>query len=411
MLRRPGLIVGCAFAGYHYEVFYGNLLFGPVLLLAVLGLTFFLILQDRRFPISKFEALVSVFALVYLTSTYHAKDISEGSLLAGRFVVVCLGYYIIGRFFASNDIFGNFLVFDFGISTSILAVIFGALAITQGLGPARLTLEGASAVGFSQLLDAGAGFCLFIFLSAFHRLTWPSRVILVATLGAIMLIAVLNGTRGTLFSLVLAAAVYLGLQVFSPHAGPGRVRRITVLLFVVLASVIFAAHLFESQFDDVIDRLLRRTSILFASSGAATDPSSASRLMLYREAWELFERAPFLGHGMGSYWRITGHVYPHNVFLELLAESGLVSTVLFAILIGTTGWTGLRLLQITSFSPQSSVAVGIFMIAVAHQQVSGAFWMAKLLFLFMGVIVGLHSRHAKIKGKRPARSHVVAAVK
>ena len=52
------------------------------------------------------------------------------------------------------------------------------------------------------------------------------------------------------------------------------------------------------------------------------------RERLALQAISIFYDNPFFGSGIGGYHAITGVVYPHNFFLELLSETGLVGTIL-----------------------------------------------------------------------------------
>jgi O-antigen ligase len=68
--------------------------------------------------------------------------------------------------------------------------------------------------------------------------------------------------------------------------------------------------------------------------------SYSMRLELWRSAWALFLQHPFLGSGLGTFKEAylsagfdlgTGSFFAHNLFLQLLAETGLVGTILFVL--------------------------------------------------------------------------------
>ncbi len=63
---------------------------------------------------------------------------------------------------------------------------------------------------------------------------------------------------------------------------------------------------------------------------AATEAASADRLWLWVDAVRHWSAAPVLGNGLGALtYLLPEHVYPHNIFLELLAETGLAGFALF----------------------------------------------------------------------------------
>jgi hypothetical protein len=52
-----------------------------------------------------------------------------------------------------------------------------------------------------------------------------------------------------------------------------------------------------------------------------------AREALYEQAVLLFMQNPRTGAGLGGFQYVTGEVYPHNFFLELLCETGLIGTI------------------------------------------------------------------------------------
>jgi O-Antigen ligase len=78
--------------------------------------------------------------------------------------------------------------------------------------------------------------------------------------------------------------------------------------------------------------------------------TSASRLVAYQVAWHTFRAHPWLGSGVGSF-SLTFHpstggtevlVYPHNLLLEALAETGLAGASLLCILWGIGLWVAFK---------------------------------------------------------------------
>lgn len=63
------------------------------------------------------------------------------------------------------------------------------------------------------------------------------------------------------------------------------------------------------------------------------ESGDSGRMMLYAEAIDIFSANPMLGAGIGGFFAITGDAWPHNFFLELLCECGLVGTVLLLIIV------------------------------------------------------------------------------
>lgn len=50
------------------------------------------------------------------------------------------------------------------------------------------------------------------------------------------------------------------------------------------------------------------------------------RMIHYAESLAIFQAHPLMGAGIGGYQALTDHVWPHNFFLELLSETGILGT-------------------------------------------------------------------------------------
>ena len=59
----------------------------------------------------------------------------------------------------------------------------------------------------------------------------------------------------------------------------------------------------------------------------------AARISFYRSAVSIFQQNPVTGIGLGGFHDITGSVYPHNMFFELLCETGLLGVVASLVLL------------------------------------------------------------------------------
>ena len=57
------------------------------------------------------------------------------------------------------------------------------------------------------------------------------------------------------------------------------------------------------------------------------------RQLLYLEAVAIFQSNPLTGAGIGGFHAITGDAWPHNFFLELLCETGLIGTLCLMIIV------------------------------------------------------------------------------
>jgi O-antigen ligase len=204
--------------------------------------------------------------------------------------------------------------------TVVVAFPVGVLALTH---PAHDTgrLAGDNTIGASHLLCTAA---LILLLGALGGSRWR----LPATAGAASLIAIAAavGSRGPILSLAIALLVTVTAWLLRV---PRKVAPVLAVAAVGLAVVPFVSLPATSS-----ERL----------SSAARDPVAAfrhdDRYGLAQEAIKLIDEHPIRGNGAGAFSTIDPLTkWPHNVFLELWAELGLVAvmTVAAAIAIALVG--------------------------------------------------------------------------
>jgi O-antigen ligase len=98
----------------------------------------------------------------------------------------------------------------------------------------------------------------------------------------------------------------------------------------LLALIVFIYFLFSSS---IAERLISRLSEINDPTSIAFS-SIDSRLDLVRAAIEYFISFPLIGIGYGSFGRIYSNtedrITPHNIFIEIAAETGLVGLLFFS---------------------------------------------------------------------------------
>lgn len=116
-------------------------------------------------------------------------------------------------------------------------------------------------------------------------------------------------------------------------------KKLRNIVLIVIAGIAFLAVL--SQYSDFTSELVRRTTMFtnMFSGGNSDDMSTAGRLALYRDAWEIFLNNPILGVGLDSFRYVnTGFMagfYAHCNYTELLADLGIVGFSVYYSLMGS----------------------------------------------------------------------------
>ena len=169
---------------------------------------------------------------------------------------------------------------------------------------------------------------LIVFLSCFdkrkHFLFLKMCIYFVS-----FLLIVITGSRGPL------VAFFLGTSAIAFF----RSKKIFVLLLVFLiAFLIFLGPIIDllfRYFPNFSTGVIRGLSFFYfgRDRNFPISDQMSSRYPYYEKALSLFFEKPFFGSGVGgfSYFSEVG-IYPHNIFLELLTEYGVIGISLFILI-------------------------------------------------------------------------------
>lgn len=219
-------------------------------------------------------------------------------------------------------------------------------------------------------------------LSAAYVYRGPSRWLAVGCFAAAVL---WTQSKGPLLSLILAGVGVSVLQLKGAH------RAAAFAGFVLLGAGLWLALPWLQQFE-FLRRYFQAAAFLQQGIGGANYGSIGSRVEMVEQSLRLIATEPF-GVGVGSWAIRTGSVwaeYPHNFFLEVLSEGG--------ILLGGLTATAFFLFLRT----RSAVLASICWFLVISQQFSGdlldaRFWLAFSAFAFM-----LPASHTITTARSPA---------
>ena len=174
----------------------------------------------------------------------------------------------------------------------------------------------------------GAVLSILIMFSLYSYFANKKKSDLLQT-GILMCCLFLTKSRMSLLITACGAAVYFAIY---KRLGVKQIIRIAAMIGVLVALVIVS---FNNEF---LYNLYgnRVESLLFLFTGEAkTDASVTGRLALQQRAIEVFLEHPLFGVGIGDFRSYTVNLggvsgyYAHNNFLELLADVGIIGTILY----------------------------------------------------------------------------------
>jgi len=209
-----------------------------------------------------------------------------------------------------------------------------AFATVQGLSRIAVASHGVygvhenpTSVGVGQLV--GMAILLVLNLRLFENRWMQTLLLLSLPLLAAGLIAA--ETRDALFSLLL---VLLGLS-FARRRPMSFISPLTTLsgiAVILVVLLVLPEHLFKA--DAAAKFRFKTLEVVDMVQGKSTDEGSGGkRLVFYQAALEGFEQKPLAGWGVGGwadyYWHNDEWEYPHNIYLEVGVEEGLLGLVPF----------------------------------------------------------------------------------
>lgn len=201
------------------------------------------------------------------------------------------------------------------------------------------------------------------------------KIVLFFTMLFSILICILGGGRGA-FLLILAESLFLFFFYFSNSNSNSVIIKSAIVCSVVVIIVFFAIINFDLMESSGISRLQNRLTY------------DEARASLYNEAFELFFSSPIWGNGLGSIWWTMG-IYSHNMIFDFLAETGLLGTSVFVILLLRTIFCSLKLSRV---SPVCLLMLIVLMGSLVNGFFSG-YWIGSIKLFFICSFVHCKYNH------------------
>ena len=294
-----------------------------------------------------------------------------------------LRFSIITAFAAFGPMFlftdhGHFNRFSY---TFIAIAVAGVLdACTGGSGRFH-TAFGSNYIALSRIAGAAALLAGYYFLLASNltkRLFWIITA-LISLFGLLY-----AGARGPVIALIVTIVVIFLLSVKWKLKKPAiRVIKGTVALVLVVGLL---AVIYSNEFSTLISR----TNLILPDGGLGK--SATARLYDYDRAIHAMVAAPLFGQGVGGFSKyafgVDARAYPHDVFLEIASELGIVGLALFLALIA---FCFVQILRIRRESGginyyMATVLLALFTFTLINAMVSGDVNDNRLFFAWIGTI-------------------------
>ena len=112
-----------------------------------------------------------------------------------------------------------------------------------------------------------------------------------------------------------------------------------------------------------------------------TQQYNSGRTQIYVESLNLIQDNLWTGVGLGKYifYNAQGHRYPHNLFLEVTVESGLLGLLLLMIIVSVVMWQGSS--KTLRNNPYAYLSYIAFVSLLVATQFSGDIYDSRSIFL------------------------------
>ncbi len=224
-------------------------------------------------------------------------------------------------------------------------IIVGGATILGGGGPLRGSTEGVNGVGgystyfLANSSELGLGLCVayplcyYLFKGTSSRLL---KVICLVLLVMFVISIIFTGSRGAFVGFVMTLLYILYKQ-----------KKLLIGLVVIAVLSPLAIYLASDQYVERIESI----------KNVESDQSIEIRLRLWRAAVDMVADYPVFGVGTGNFPNAYGSVYrakgsaslywsPHNVFIQIVTEMGLVGFTVYLIFIGSIFWINYKSRQL-----------------------------------------------------------------
>lgn len=324
-----------------YVAIFESLTIQIIILTGILGILLINDIVRKRKYIFNISDVFFIFAIFAALASLHSSQFIVGEI-AGP-IIFSLG--IIISFFIRRDVndykysiqllkWGGVLIAISVIFSYFFPQIYSRmfLSLLQPVFSKHIMelMENGYQVGFTSQVAYTAGYIVFaigVILCSWIILEKEKR-----KKGAFLLLILIIGLLFTqkrahlFFMLVTLFFVYIQ---YSRYSKEKLIKTVKIILFTIF-TLIFA--IIMAMFTDIGQTLFSRIILTFQELIAGKDITS-NRIPLYLHAWELFLQHPLFGIGWGNFSKtvvgtvtVQTEMQVHNVYLQLLSETGLIGT-------------------------------------------------------------------------------------
>jgi O-antigen ligase len=336
--------------------------------------------KKNNFKLKAVDLWLWGFVIILFAGSYLAPDPEAGFIKALRFTGAVFGSYLLARIFLDNPVQIYRFLRTIFVSAAIICSVLIIIAL-QGESTGRMFFIDANPIPVATFFAVGLILAVIEVLMPFQK-GWKFDRVLCAILIPVFLYGIfLTGVRGPLIAAGVGLTIFFSwgfIKKMRPHF------RTASIATLILAAA--GLHLFREMLPNIA---------AYSPTALIEGLSTIERLEQYALVASLFSQSPLLGVGTNGFVQLTGWAYPHNIFLEVAVENGLVGLIFFVIFLSIVAGYGFRFLTVYyPFLTESGQKLGLMVLTVGiallvGRQFSFGLDMHKDLFAFLGLVVNL----------------------
>ena len=226
----------------------------------------------------------------------------------------------------------GYLVLGLGILLSLIGLY--DFSVSQSFGFLRLTSTFYSHIPFGEFITYPLMLAVCLLFLGKPRRDWKNYLIAANIL--FFVVFYFDRSRGawiSFFSVMLFLAVFFRKKIANKNS-------LTLLAIIILASLTVIAGFSRLKSDQA--KQVSAASVVYGAE-TVQENAAVARIFFWQDAWDIFKDRIILGGGLGSYAYYNKQYLkppfyystdPHNFYLKVLAEGGLMLFSVFLIFIG-----------------------------------------------------------------------------
>ena len=378
--------------------------------LLLLGLIYLYITNQFTIPIELkliFYLFVAFSFILFLSGLYTPSP-EYGWIKIGRFIIILLPMFftpmvLIRSKSDSKKLMRILIILFISIIVAMLAQLL-FVTISGGLMGylVRVSLSGANPISIARYLAIGGALIFPILIIKSKR----KQSLLIISLIVTILIMISTGSRGPIVSLFLGIISYTLIFITKDKS-----KLFYYLTFAFIVTVILVLILPEN----LTYRFYQVTGgdYVLTQTGVKRYSTIASRLHFWSLAftgWSSGIGHLFFGLGAGGFsslfiWR-DFRWYPHNIFLEVLSEFGLIGLALFLTVLILSAWFIIKNREIIRISPTTQMWICATLVTFFSTLFSGDLNDNRIFFMLLSLALASVAADKRYYSSNKSKTHI-----